>query len=243
MQRLAATEDLTSVEWRDTNWLERVGGFQNQQIVLDYFALSPFWDRQCNNQVLSMQTQYNDLRQPYEATMQALRKMTGVEFAIVHEQPPVWVIQKRYRRGPAIDDVNPIATYYITGANVYQSPTIYSVIANRLLTSLFHVNSAFKETQKMMSFHPSKGYNWKQNNTEQQKKPGLLRAQETMALRHWMDRTIEMSAVKVVQSRQAMDQNKENSESTEASSSIREDGKRTRKRNDEGGSANRKKKK
>lgn len=72
-----------------------------------------------------------------------------------------------------------------------------------------------------MSFHPSKGYNWKQNNTEQQKKPGLLRAQETMALRHWMDRTIEMSAVKVVQSRQAMDQNKENSESTEASSSIR----------------------
>ncbi|CAO3693945.1 unnamed protein product [Rhizopus stolonifer] len=243
MQQLAATEDLTSVEWRDTNWLERVGGFQNQQIVLDYFALSPFWDRQSNNQVLSMQTQYNDLRQPYEATMQALRKMTGVEFAIVHEQPPVWVIQKRYRRGPAIDDVNPIATYYITGANVYQSPTIYSVIANRLLTSLFHVNSAFKETQKMMSFHPSKGYNWKQNNTEQQKKPGLLRAQETMALRHWMDRTIEMSAVKVVQSRQAMDQNKENSESTEANSSTREDGKRTRKRNDEGGSANRKKKK
>jgi hypothetical protein len=30
--------------------------------------------------------------------------MTGVEFAITHEQPPVWVIQKRYRRGPAPDD-------------------------------------------------------------------------------------------------------------------------------------------
>ncbi|KAL0089850.1 MED6 mediator subfamily complex component-domain-containing protein [Phycomyces blakesleeanus] len=132
MQRFAATEDLTSVEWRDTNWLERVGGFQNQQMVLDYFAMSPFWDRQCNNQVLSMQTQYNDLRQPYEATVEALRKMTGIEFAVIHEQPPVWVIQKRYRRGPAPDDVNPIATYYITGANVYQSPTIYSVIANRL---------------------------------------------------------------------------------------------------------------
>lgn len=59
--------------------------------------------------------------------------MTGIEFAVVHEQPPVWIIQKRYRRGPAIDDVNPIATYYIMGANVYQSPTIYSVIANRLV--------------------------------------------------------------------------------------------------------------
>ena len=32
--------------------------------------------------------------------------------------------------------VNPIATYYIMGANVYQSPTIYSVIANRLVS--FH---------------------------------------------------------------------------------------------------------
>lgn len=55
------------------NAIKRVGGFQNQQMVLDYFALSPFWDRHCNNQVLSMQTQYNDLRQPYEATVEALR--------------------------------------------------------------------------------------------------------------------------------------------------------------------------
>ncbi|KAI8332566.1 mediator complex, subunit Med6 [Chlamydoabsidia padenii] len=133
MQRSSAVEDLTSVEWRDTNWLERVGGFQNQHMVLEYFAMSPFWDRQSNNQILSMQTQYNDLRQSHEATVEALRKMTGVEFAITHEQPPVWVIQKRYRRGPAPDDVNPISTYYIMGANIYQSPTIYSVIANRLV--------------------------------------------------------------------------------------------------------------
>lgn len=65
-------------------------------------------------------------------------KMTGIEFAVVHDQPPVWIIQKRYRRGPAPDDVNPIATYYIMGANVYQSPTIYSVIANRLVMTSWH---------------------------------------------------------------------------------------------------------
>ncbi len=76
-------------------------------------------------------------QQPFDQSY-FVRKMTGVEFAIVHEQPPVWVIQKRYRRGPAEDDVNPIATYYITGANVYQSPTIYSVIANRLVLFFFH---------------------------------------------------------------------------------------------------------
>ncbi|CAO3649585.1 unnamed protein product [Mucor hiemalis] len=200
-------------------------------MVLDYFALSPFWDRQCNNQVLSMQTQYNDLRQPYEATVEALRKMTGIEFAVVHEQPPVWIIQKRYRRGPAIDNVNPIATYYIMGANVYQSPTIYSVIANRLLTSLFHVNSAFKETQNMMEFYPSKGYTWKSGPDPTATTPAtastssgkggekgssspaiivntaksVLRAQETHAFRHWMDRAIETSSIKVMQARQAID--------------------------------------
>lgn len=65
--------------------------------------------------------------------------MTGIEFAVVHDQPPVWIIQKRYRRGPAPDDVNPIATYYIMGANVYQSPTIYSVIANRLVNANYYI--------------------------------------------------------------------------------------------------------
>ncbi|KAI8146337.1 MED6 mediator sub complex component-domain-containing protein [Fennellomyces sp. T-0311] len=209
MQR-PSTEDLTSVEWRDTNWIERVGGFQNQQMVLDYFSMSPFWDRQCNNQILSMQTQYNDLRQPYEATVEALRKMTGIEFAVVHEQPPVWVIQKRYRRGPEENDVNPIATYYIMGANVYQSPTIYSVIANRLLTSLFHVNSAFKETQKYMDFHPAKGYSWKTSKSASTEKPkgqqGTLRARENQEFRHWMDRAIEASALRIAQNRFVPDQ-------------------------------------
>ncbi|KAI9256544.1 MED6 mediator sub complex component-domain-containing protein [Phascolomyces articulosus] len=256
MQR-PSTEDLTSVEWRDTNWIERVGGFQNQQMVLDYFSMSPFWDRQCNNQILSMQTQYNDLRQPYEATLEALRKMTGIEFAVIHEQPPVWVIQKRYRRGPEPNDVNPIATYYITGANVYQSPTIYSVIANRLLTSLFHVNSAFKETQKWMDFHPAKGYSWKSSkptSTEKAKgQQGTLRARENQEFRHWMDRAIEASALRIAQNRFVPEQTvvantpevgSLTSVATSSQHNNREEtgGKRQRKKTDEGNINKRKKK-
>lgn len=72
--------------------------------------------------------------------------MTGIEFAIVHEvistepsTPNLWIIQKRYRRGPAPDDVNPIATYYIININIYQSPSIYSVIANRLVKSFRNI--------------------------------------------------------------------------------------------------------
>ncbi|CAO3683234.1 unnamed protein product [Umbelopsis vinacea] len=202
-------EDLTSVEWRDTGWLERFGGFHNRQMVLDYFAMSPFWDRQSNNQVLSMQTQFNDLRQA-DSTEEALRKMTGVEFAVVHEQPPVYVIQKQYRRGPSQNDVTPIATYYITGANVYQSPTVYSVVANRLLTSLFHVNSAFQDAQSMMEYFPAKGYGWKtasvSANAQKQAKGGksatsqaYLKAQETQEFRGWMEKAIDTSAMRISQ--------------------------------------------
>lgn len=60
----------------------------------------------------------------------------------------------------------------------------------------------------MMTFHPSKGYDWKQSNADQQKKSPntVLRAQEALALRHWMDRAIEVSAMKVAQSRQVIEQ-------------------------------------
>lgn len=37
-----------------------MGGL-NPENVLDYFALSPFWDPECNNAVLRMQTQFNNL--------------------------------------------------------------------------------------------------------------------------------------------------------------------------------------
>ncbi|RUP49387.1 MED6 mediator sub complex component-domain-containing protein [Jimgerdemannia flammicorona] len=181
-------DDLTQLEWRDTNWIDLHGGLRTPQIVLDYFSSSPFWDPQCNNATLRMQTQFNDLQQ----TVEGLRGMTGVEFAVVLENPPVYVIQKQQRRGPNPQDVTPLATFYVMGANVYQSPTLYSVIANRLvnnliclhletphlrsqymttswcltyfnlqLTSLFHVNSAFQEAHKLMQFQPAKGYTWK----------------------------------------------------------------------------------
>lgn len=44
----ACTEDLLGVSWRDDMWLTAFGLHHGN--VLDYFALSPFYDRQCNNE-------------------------------------------------------------------------------------------------------------------------------------------------------------------------------------------------
>jgi mediator of RNA polymerase II transcription subunit 6 len=103
------------------------------------------------------------------------------------------------------------------------------------LTSLFHVNSAFKETQDMMEFFPSRGYSWKQPpqqltaEKDQNKSASptaaaaagtaatgttektttttksVLRAQETLMFRHWMDRAIEVSGQKIMQQRHMID--------------------------------------
>lgn len=43
-------EDMTGTMWRDPNW---VAAFPlNELSVLDYFALSPFYDRTSNNEEL-----------------------------------------------------------------------------------------------------------------------------------------------------------------------------------------------
>ncbi|KAF9582615.1 Mediator of RNA polymerase II transcription subunit 6 [Lunasporangiospora selenospora] len=147
--------DLMNIEWRFQEWLMGMGGL-NPDNVLDYFALSPFWDPECNNAVLKMQTQFNNLGE----MKQRLSEMTGVEFALVHERyPSLYIIQKQRRRSP--QEVKPMALYYVLHGNIFQCPDLHTLICNRVLGSLFHVESAFDEARNMSEFHPSSGYSWK----------------------------------------------------------------------------------
>ena len=47
---LPAVEDLTGTCWRDDLWLQTYG-LLSHLTVLDYFALSPFFDKTSNNEV------------------------------------------------------------------------------------------------------------------------------------------------------------------------------------------------
>lgn len=44
-----ATPDLTETCWRDDMWMQAYG-LLSPGTVLDYFALSPFYDPACNNE-------------------------------------------------------------------------------------------------------------------------------------------------------------------------------------------------
>ncbi|CAG8565403.1 19135_t:CDS:2, partial [Cetraspora pellucida] len=86
--------DPTTIIWRDLDWILAQPDGLNSNNVLSYFETSPFWDQQCNNASLKMQTRFNDLK---DLTM-LLKKMKGIEFQVVHERPPaLWVIRKQKR--------------------------------------------------------------------------------------------------------------------------------------------------
>jgi mediator of RNA polymerase II transcription subunit 6 len=49
---LTGTEDLTGTCWRDDVWLSHYG--IHPANALDYFSMSPFYDRTCNNELAKL---------------------------------------------------------------------------------------------------------------------------------------------------------------------------------------------
>nr|CAG8492965.1 5562_t:CDS:10 [Entrophospora candida] len=142
--------DLTTITWRSVEWIQMQPDGLNSNNVLDYFAESPFWDPQCSNNILKMQTRYNELKD----ITSNLRKMKGNEFQVVDEKPPyLWVIRKQYRLTEF--EVRPVATYYVLNFNIYQAPDLDSIIGNRILTSIYQLSLAFNTAYKHVDFHPA----------------------------------------------------------------------------------------
>lgn len=115
--------------------------------VMDYFRMSTFFDNTSNNGNLFQQMQYNmqirgELGTP-ELFNQRLKQMTGVEYMLAtgSTDTGVWVIRKQLRKpnkiddntGREIEDVTVLATYYITGENIFQAPSVGAVLQNRLV--------------------------------------------------------------------------------------------------------------
>jgi hypothetical protein len=80
-------------------------------LVLEYFATSPFYDRQSNNQVLKMQSQFNGLG--LGDLNQRLGLMRGIEFVVHVEYPPdMWIVRKQRRNSPD-DGIYPLGPWSI----------------------------------------------------------------------------------------------------------------------------------
>ncbi|KAJ3183983.1 Mediator of RNA polymerase II transcription subunit 6 [Gaertneriomyces sp. JEL0708] len=151
-----AYQDLTHVSWKDTGFLQMFG--LNEQNIMDYFARSPFYDLSCINEQLRMQSMHN---QHLSAEQLDKRQMTGIDYELLYAIPQsgLFVITVGNRRSPT--QVDTIGAYYVIEGTVYQSPDLYTLLSNRIYTSLHHVESAFQEVQSQATYHPAMGNYWK----------------------------------------------------------------------------------
>ncbi|KAF5377514.1 hypothetical protein D9615_005133 [Tricholomella constricta] len=138
-------------------WIQANGPLTAEN-VFDYFATSMFYDKQSNNQVLRMQTIHSGL--PIDNEAEELKRFTGVEFAVVHSQPPsMFIIQKRERLSP--QEVRPLAAYFIMNNRIYQSPDVYTILSNRLLTSLHSLQTSLDTLRSHRpDYTPRTGFVW-----------------------------------------------------------------------------------
>lgn len=96
-------------------------------------------------------------RYPMHAVLEReLSKMTGLEYVVGYiREPDFWVIKKQNRVAP--HDVQVLQDYYIIGANVYQSPSVFRIVQSRLLSTSFHLSSTLERLQSLAEFSPSQG--------------------------------------------------------------------------------------
>ncbi|CAN0293881.1 unnamed protein product [Pylaiella littoralis] len=166
MEFPGAPEDPEQRSFIDPVWLQQWGlGPEN---ALDYFALSPFYDKACNNEQCRMQGV-----DPKEG----LLNLTGLEF-MLEDLPPemsflqpgqpapvgpqprrLFVIKKQVRKSRTSVEVQ--AIYYVMEGVIYQTPTVQKLIKSRLNKFTHHLNNAFVELSKLSTLNDSAGgYDW-----------------------------------------------------------------------------------
>lgn len=121
---VAAHVDDYNASFRDTVWLQSFP--LTAQTVLHYFALSPFYDRSCNNERLKMQ----------RLGLEQLKNMRGVEYELLPnlaQQLPQQLFLIRKQRRSSRNQVEPLAVYYVLDGTVYQAPNIHAMLTSRLV--------------------------------------------------------------------------------------------------------------
>lgn len=150
-----ADAPLDEIQWKLPEFIQERGLHTGN--VLEYFSLSPFYDRTSNNQILMMQFQFQQIQIPpgmtfYQYFQNRLAEMVGVEFVVAYtREPDFWVIRKQRRRDPT--HTESLEDYYVIGANIYQAPKIFDVISSRLLASVLAMKNSMELIHDMTKFH------------------------------------------------------------------------------------------
>ena len=124
---------MDSQSFRHDAWLESYP--LTEATVLDYFAWSPWYDKDCVNEQLKA------LGLPADAA--AAQHLAGAEFALRrtgHERAGLFVIEKRVR-APGTAPV-PAAVFAVVEGTVYPCPDLGALLAGRVARAAHHLAAA-----------------------------------------------------------------------------------------------------
>lgn len=100
-------------------------------------------------------------RYPVHAMLEReLARMKGIEYVLAYvREPDFWVVKKQERL--AAQQIRVLQDYYIIGANVYQSPTIFKVVQSRVMSASYHLSETLAQLHGLTQFQPSQGMRFK----------------------------------------------------------------------------------
>ncbi|GAA5916287.1 mediator complex subunit MED6 [Sporobolomyces salmoneus] len=157
-------QDLSHLQWRAPEYLLSLptGQLSSNEFAMDYFTLSPFFDKHSNNNQLRMQLMFSRGGIQGVNEQEELKRFVGVEYVISERDskpPNLFIIHKRNRTSPTTTTI--ISVYHILNANVYQAPTVYTVLNERILTSLHALESSMTDLiQLKPQWTPETLYHW-----------------------------------------------------------------------------------
>ncbi|TBU07245.1 subunit 6 of mediator of RNA polymerase II transcription [Hamiltosporidium magnivora] len=139
------------ISFRDNYWLNT--NTLTPETVLTYFSNSQFYDKSCNNEILKMQTQYNNL---IDLKLK-LNEMKGIQYIVDHTDTnnTLFVIQKIKRYSS--NDIELLNIYYIIHGNIYQSPTNIGIFKSRMCNMFFYLSEALDMYLDRRIYNPFKG--------------------------------------------------------------------------------------
>ncbi|GAA5917235.1 hypothetical protein JCM6882_005536 [Rhodosporidiobolus microsporus] len=152
---------LSHLQWRAPEFLLAVGGsLTTPQLAVEYFSLSPFFDKSSNNAQLRMQMMFSRGGMEGVDEEAELRRFTGVEYVVAHAAPPnLFILHKRNRTSPY--EATVLGAFYILNGNVYQAPTLFEVLNERVLTSIHALSTSLSDlTALKPAWTPETLHNW-----------------------------------------------------------------------------------
>ncbi|GAA6020467.1 hypothetical protein JCM10207_000012 [Rhodosporidiobolus poonsookiae] len=157
---MAAPPSLSHLQWRAPEFLLAFGQLSTPQLAAEYFSLSPFFDKSSNNAQLRMQMMFSRGGMEGVDEEAELRRFVGTEYVVAHSAPPdLFILHKRTRTSPVVATVT--SAYYILNGNVYQAPTLFDVLNERVLTSIHAISTSLSDlTALKPSWTPETLYSW-----------------------------------------------------------------------------------